>query len=124
MYAGSGGRYRGQNRMAPQSFSQTWDNTTNAMLRLNCQHRKPVRVIRGPKLASKWGTAKTGGGYRYDGLYEVVSAEMVTGKAKGSLLTAIFEMHRLPGQDPKGKPYAYKALPPRASDAAGGKAEL
>merc|ERR1719201_2432492 len=30
LYAGSGGRRRGQNRSAPQSFDQEWDNVTNA----------------------------------------------------------------------------------------------
>jgi hypothetical protein len=89
------------------------------MLRLNCKAGKkmPVRVIRGPKLGSKWGTANSGGGYRYDGLYEVVSAEMVKGKAKGSLLTAVFELSRLEGQD-RGQEYEYRALP--LAETAGG----
>lgn len=50
MYAGSGGRHRGQNRTAPQSFHQTWDNLTNAALKMNCEQGLLVRVLRGPKL--------------------------------------------------------------------------
>jgi hypothetical protein len=86
------------------------------MLRLNFQagNKKPVRVIRGPKLASKWGTANSGGGYRYDGLYEVVSANMVKGKAKGSLLTAVFDLRRIEGQD--RQKYDYKPLPPTETE--------
>jgi len=93
VYAGSGGRMRGQNRSAPQSFDQSWDNLTNAALLLNHKTKRPVRVIRGPKLAGKHGTAKKGGGFRYDGLYHVTDAEMVpTGTRK--LKTAMFTLER------------------------------
>ena len=92
VYAGSGGRRRGQNRTAPQTFDQTWDNATNAAMRKNCEQSKPVRVIRGPKSAGKHGTAKTGG-FRYDGLYDVVKAEMVPcGPRK--LKTAMFTLEK------------------------------
>jgi len=92
-YAGSGGRRRGQNRTAPQCFDQSWLNTTNAALKYNFEHHKPVRLIRGPKLRSNLSTAHDNGGYRYDGLYDVTSAEM---KACGGkkLLTAIFTLQR------------------------------
>lgn len=68
VYAGCGGRLRGQNRTAVQSSDQTW-TSTNAALRLNLQSGQPVRVIRGPKLQGGFGTAHCGGGFRYDGLY-------------------------------------------------------
>ncbi len=56
---------------------QDWDNATNAALRLNHERKLPVRVVRGPKLQSDFGTRECGGGYRYDGLYEVAAAKMV-----------------------------------------------
>ena len=77
LFAGSGGRRRGQNRTAPQSFDQDFDNLTNAALKLNCETGQPVRVVRGPKLQGGHGTADTGGGFRYDGLYLVEKAELV-----------------------------------------------
>ena len=94
MYAGSGGRRRGQNRTAPQSFDQDWTNVTNAALRLNCESGEPVRVIRGPKLKGKHGTAKAGGGYRYDGLFVVRQAELV--RLPGCRFkTAMFTLHKV-----------------------------
>jgi len=93
LYAGSGGRRRGQNRTAPQSFDQDWTNVTNAALRLNCESGEPVRVVRGPKLQGGHGTADTGGGYRYDGLYLVTKAELV--RLPGSRFkTAMFTLAR------------------------------
>ena len=62
---------------ALQSFSQSFDNATNATLRRNCVDRRPVRVIRGPKLSGKYGTANDEGGFRYDGLYVVSKAELI-----------------------------------------------
>lgn len=76
LYAGSGGRRRGQNRTAAQSFDQGWSNATNAALRLNCKSGRPVRIVRGPKLQGEHGTGASGG-YRYDGLYIVEKAELV-----------------------------------------------
>lgn len=108
-YAGSGGRMRGQNRTAPQSFHQSFENATNAALRRNFLEKKPVRVIRGPKLNSKYGTRRSGGGYRYDGLYRVVRAELVLKPAsKGSkknkqlLRTAMFTLERCTTTSKKG----------------------
>jgi hypothetical protein len=93
IYAGSGGRHRGQNRSAAQSFHQSWDNMTNATLRLNHTSGLPVRVIRGPKLAGDYSTAETGGGYRYDGLYKVTKAELLPTGSK-MLRTAFFTLSR------------------------------
>lgn len=93
LYAGSGGRRRGQNRTAPQSFDQEWENVTNAALLLNYETRQPVRVVRGPKLRGAHGTAGSGGGYRYDGLYAVAAAEMVM--ARTGLRTAMFKLTKI-----------------------------
>ena len=93
MYAGSGGRRRGQNRTAPQSFHQEWDNVTNAALLLNHETQQPVRLVRGPKLRGAHGTAESGGGYRYDGLFSVDKAEMVRGTS--GLRTAMFTLRKI-----------------------------
>ena len=93
-YAGSGGRLRGQNRTAEQSFHQTWKSATNAALRRNFESGRPVRVIRGPKCKGKYGTKDTGGGYRYDGLFRVEKAEMrEMGRRK--LKTAMFTLRKI-----------------------------
>eukprot|EP00943_MAST-04B_sp_MAST-4B-sp1_P001683 g1683.t1 len=93
-YAGSGGRMRGQNRTAEQSFHQNWKSATNAALRRNFESGRPVRVIRGPKCRGKYGTKDKGGGYRYDGLYTVEKAEMrETGRRK--LRTAMFTLRQI-----------------------------
>ena len=95
VYAGSGGRYRGQNRTATQSFDQTWKNVTNASLKRNFEEKRPVRVIRGPKLDSPHGTRSSGGGFRYDGLYNVIHADLVPTKwGKRMLKTAMFTLKR------------------------------
>lgn len=94
IYAGSGGRMRGQNRTAKQSCNQDWSNVTNAALRLNFESGNAVRVVRGPKLLGGHGTGNCGGGFRYDGLYSVTSAEMQ--RLPGcKYLTAIFELCKL-----------------------------
>ena len=96
-YAGAGGRQRGQNRTAAQSFHQTWKSATNAALRKNFRSKLPVRVIRGPK-APGFGTAAHGGGYRYDGLYSVVKAELVE-RGPRKLRTALFTLQKLADED-------------------------
>jgi hypothetical protein len=92
-YAGAGGRRRGQNRTAEQSFHQTWESATNAALRRNQKSGRPIRVIRGPKCESQ-GTKNSGGGYRYDGLYLVEKAEMVV-HGRRKLKTAMFTLRRI-----------------------------
>ena len=93
VYAGSGGRRRGQNRSAPQSFDQSWESATNAALQRNFKAGLPVRVVRGPKLAGRHGTASTGGGFRYDGLFSVEAAELQRTEAS-QLLTCMFTLRR------------------------------
>jgi E3 ubiquitin-protein ligase UHRF1 len=95
-YAGSGGRHRGQNRTAKQSFHQDWSNTVNSALKLTCEKRLPVRVIRGPKLSSKFKPAE--GGYRYDGLYNVEKAFMEVNSDR--LKVCMFQLVRHQGQPP------------------------
>ena len=65
---------------------------------------KPVRVVRGPKLASDHSTAQQSGGqggYRYDGLYTIRTAKMVRTGPK-QLQTCIFTLERVAGQPPLG----------------------
>lgn len=93
-YAGAGGRHRGQNRTAEQSFNQTWKSATNAALRRNQISGRPVRVIRGPKCRGPHGTAESGGGYRYDGLYRVEVAELRE-MGRRRLKTAMFTLKRI-----------------------------
>eukprot|EP00729_Bicosta_minor_P017444 gene17444-35231_t len=96
-YAGSGGRRRGQNRGAQQSFHQDWKNQTNAALLANFKLQKPVRVLRGPKWKGKHGTGVDGGsgsgGYRYDGLYDVTEAKLML-PSGSRLKTAMFTLVR------------------------------
>jgi hypothetical protein len=96
-YAGAGGRYRGQNRTAQQSFHQHWKSATNAALRRNHMSGRPVRVIRGPKCRGPHGTRNSGGGFRYDGLYRVERAELRMGARK--LRTAMFTLCRIPNSE-------------------------
>lgn len=96
VYVGGGGRHRGQNRTAPQSFHQSWDNMTNACLKLMCDSQLPLRVVRGPKLKSPF--RPHNGGFRYDGLYMVARA--YEGKTKQGLRQCLFELKRQAGQAP------------------------
>jgi hypothetical protein len=73
---------------------QDWKNITNAALRLNYERKLPVRVVRGPKLQSVFGTRNCGGGYRYDGLYKVHAAEMVR-LGTSRHWTAMFELRKV-----------------------------
>ncbi|KNZ71384.1 E3 ubiquitin-protein ligase UHRF1 [Termitomyces sp. J132] len=75
-YTGSGGRaLKGTKaapknlRTAPQSSDQTFDNPRS------CETGKPIRVVRGFKLQSKYAPSE---GYRYDGLYKVEKANTLT----------------------------------------------
>ena len=80
-----------QLRTAPQSFDQSFDTKDNKALLVSAQWptfdslhifwpqrsletKKPVRVIRGYKLDSKYAPQE---GYRYDGLYTVVKVRPV-----------------------------------------------
>ncbi|PVG02565.1 hypothetical protein CPB86DRAFT_780517 [Serendipita vermifera] len=103
-YTGSGGRdLKGTAknpknlRTAPQSSDQTFDNPFNAALKVSSQTKKPVRVIRGYKLKSKYAPET---GYRYDGLYVVEKAWMDVGMNPQGYKVVKFAFKRLPGQPP------------------------
>ncbi|KAF7306952.1 Protein transport protein [Mycena indigotica] len=108
-YTGSGGRdLKGTQsnpknlRTAPQSSDQSFDNTFNRALKVSCETKKPVRVIRGFKLKSPYAPYE---GYRYDGLYCVEKAWLEKGME--GFMVCKFAFKRLAHQPP---------LPRRAKD--------
>ncbi|TFK30471.1 hypothetical protein FA15DRAFT_9868 [Coprinopsis marcescibilis] len=101
-YTGSGGRdLKGTKnnpknlRTAPQSSDQSFDNNFNRMLLRSSQTKKPVRVIRGYKLRSRYAPSE---GYRYDGLYAVERAWMEKGLNDKGYLVCKYAFKRLPNQ--------------------------
>ncbi|TFK77070.1 hypothetical protein BDN72DRAFT_25255 [Pluteus cervinus] len=103
-YTGSGGRdLKGTKnapknlRTAPQSSDQTFDNNFNKALKRSSETRKPVRVVRGFKLQSKYGPSE---GYRYDGLYYIEKAWIEPGLNAGRYKVCKYAFKRLPGQPP------------------------
>ncbi|KIK71034.1 hypothetical protein GYMLUDRAFT_79194 [Collybiopsis luxurians FD-317 M1] len=103
-YTGSGGRdLKGTKdkpknlRTAPQSSDQSFDNPFNAALKKSSETKKPVRVIRGFKSASKYAPTE---GYRYDGLYVVEKAWMEKGLNPKGYLVCKYLFKRLPDQPP------------------------
>ncbi|MFF1644650.1 YDG/SRA domain-containing protein [Streptomyces sp. NPDC058240] len=75
VYTGAGGRDRNTGR---QIEDQTWENRGNAGLRRSRISANPIRVIRGSEGERDYSPA---GGYRYDGLYEIVEEWTEVGKA-------------------------------------------
>lgn len=73
-YAGHGGRDQKTGR---QIADQTLDTYNRALLR-NIDSGHPVRLIRGATLRNEYAPAA---GYRYDGLFRVVSFEEKRGKS-------------------------------------------
>ncbi|EPT04299.1 hypothetical protein FOMPIDRAFT_1157382 [Fomitopsis schrenkii] len=103
-YTGAGGRdlkgtaeNRKNLRTAPQSSHQSFDNRCNRALKVSCETKNPVRVIRGFKLRSPYAPAE---GYRYDGLYTVEKAWMEKGLNPGGWMVCKFALKRVPGQAP------------------------
>ncbi|THV04919.1 hypothetical protein K435DRAFT_961639 [Dendrothele bispora CBS 962.96] len=103
-YTGSGGRdLKGTKnnpknlRTAPQSSDQTFEDRTNKALQRSSETKKPVRVIRGFKLKSKYAPSE---GYRYDGLYTIEKAWMEKGLNPEGYLVCKFAFKRLPNQPP------------------------
>lgn len=70
------------------------DNTQSLIL--SVEEKKPVRVIRSHNMHKRDGRFRPLRGFRYDGLYDVVSYDVVN-EAQGGCL---FHMVRRPGQDP------------------------
>ncbi|KAJ3500018.1 hypothetical protein NLJ89_g9977 [Agrocybe chaxingu] len=95
IYTGSGGnKFSLSLKQLVQVSDQQWKRGNRA-LQTSMNLNKPVRVIRGYGLKSRFAPAT---GYRYDGLYKVVSATIKPGK-KGHLV-CLFEMKRCPDQPP------------------------
>ncbi|KIM66168.1 hypothetical protein SCLCIDRAFT_1211392 [Scleroderma citrinum Foug A] len=99
-YTGAGGRDLKGTKAAPknlrtaeQSYDQSFENNNNKALKRSVETGKPVRVIRGFKLQSKYGPSE---GYRYDGLYEVKQCWME--KGLGGYLVCKFAFVRTGGQ--------------------------
>ncbi|TYJ51728.1 hypothetical protein B9479_007680 [Cryptococcus floricola] len=83
-------------RTAPQTSHQSFDNPLNAALKRSAERKKPVRVVRGYKLQSKYAPVT---GYRYDGLYIVEKAWMSKGLTNG-LMVCRYAFKRMDGQPP------------------------
>ncbi|KAF8121931.1 PUA-like domain-containing protein [Boletus edulis] len=103
-YTGAGGRDLKGTKAAPknlrtaeQSFDQSFEHNHNKALKRSVETGKPIRVIRGFKLRSKYGPSE---GYRYDGLYVVKKYWQEKGLNKGGFLVCKFAFVRLPGQPP------------------------
>ncbi|KIJ68417.1 hypothetical protein HYDPIDRAFT_36895 [Hydnomerulius pinastri MD-312] len=101
-YTGAGGRDLKGTKAAPknlrtaeQSSDQSFEHNHNKALKRSVETGKPVRVIRGFKLQSKYGPSE---GYRYDGLYVVKKYWQVKGLNKGGYLVCKFAFVRLPDQ--------------------------
>jgi len=84
-------------RTAPQSSDQSFDNSFNRSLQVSAETKKPVRVIRGYKLQSKYAPTE---GYRYDGLYTVEKAWMERGLNPKGFKVCKFAFKRCPNQPP------------------------
>ncbi|KAG8217906.1 PUA-like domain-containing protein [Butyriboletus roseoflavus] len=82
-------------RTAGQSFDQSFEHNHNKALKRSVETGKPVRVIRGYKLRSKYGPSE---GYRYDGLYAVRKYWQEKGLNKGGFLVCKYAFVRLPDQ--------------------------
>ncbi|KAJ8698037.1 hypothetical protein PTI98_004795 [Pleurotus ostreatus] len=101
-YTGSGGRTYGSGDKKGWEGEQTSDQQWtmgNMALKRSFELKRPVRVIRGAGLGSRYAPAE---GYRYDGLYMVVKAERSVGKQ--GFMMCKFEFSRLPHQPPLPTP--------------------
>jgi len=88
--------YTGQGGRDPNSGKQIADQTFergNHWLQHNCVEGIPVRVTRGHQLDSPYAPPN---GYRYDGLYQVVSYWQE--KGRDGFVVCRFRLERLPGQ--------------------------
>jgi len=109
-YTGSGGRDK-SSRVGPQTCNQSFDHPPNKALKISASTGRPVRVVRGHKLDSPYAPPE---GYRYDGLYQVISAKLDAGKRGFAMCK--YEFRRLPGQPPLpvcGVPLVLKSKRPK-----------
>ncbi|KAL4063564.1 hypothetical protein V8B97DRAFT_1524280 [Scleroderma yunnanense] len=102
IYTGAGGRQQWSDkdptkrlRFGPQIHDQTWDDWGNNSLVVSRITGRPVRVVRGWMACTKYSPAE---GYRYDGLYTVVSHWME--KNEDNLDICRYRLERLPAQAP------------------------
>ncbi|MFG2171246.1 YDG/SRA domain-containing protein [Streptomyces niveus] len=91
IYTGAGGRDAETGR---QVEDQTWENPGNASLRRSRESAYAVRVIRGSDGEAAYSPTS---GYRYDGLYRVLSEWTEEGKSGFQICR--FQLRRLPDED-------------------------
>ncbi|KII89870.1 hypothetical protein PLICRDRAFT_174688 [Plicaturopsis crispa FD-325 SS-3] len=82
---------------------QSFERGGNRGLLTSMRTKNPVRVIRGPTRRSRWSPEE---GYRYDGLYRVIDAELREGRNGKKVCRFYFK--RDPGQRPLVE-YKYRA---------------
>ncbi|MHA6281109.1 YDG/SRA domain-containing protein [Salinimicrobium sp. CAU 1759] len=75
LYTGEGGN---DTSTGKQVAHQSWNSPGNAGLLLSFKNNYPVRVIRGSNHNSKFSPRA---GYKYDGLFNIIKADMVLGKS-------------------------------------------
>jgi len=99
IYTGTGGyedsRYGAGGRSGAQVANQSFEHSHNSALVTSYQRGRPVRVIRGHNLNSKYSPCE---GYRYDGLYKVT--KVFTDKSNDGFEICRFKLKREPNQDP------------------------
>ena len=95
VYTGQGGRDPSSRR---QTANQTFERG-NRWLQYNSVEGIPVRLTRGHQLDSPYAPPR---GYRYDGLYQVVSYWQE--KGRDGFVVCRFRLERLPGQPAIGEP--------------------
>ncbi|KAI0929905.1 hypothetical protein AcW1_008728 [Taiwanofungus camphoratus] len=98
VYTGSGSRENW--RENEQTCDQSFENRFNKALVTSCNRKKPVRVIRGSSLDSKYAPESNAREpiYRYDGLYTVTEYWVESGK--DGYQVCKFRLQRMPGQPP------------------------
>lgn len=96
LYTGSGGHIQYGDGMREQVRDQKWTDPGNEALRRSSITGKPVRVIRGYELESKFAPWE---GFRYDGLY-VCKRAWKEKNRDGYYDICRFTMERIPGQPP------------------------
>ncbi|KAH7884630.1 PUA-like domain-containing protein [Phlebopus sp. FC_14] len=115
IYTGAGGRKRWSDSFppkrihhGPQIYDQKWTDWGNTSLVVSEETGQPVRVVRGHKEISKYAPAQ---GYRYDGLYTVVSHWMEN-NSKG-LKVCRYRLERIPGQPPIPEHHSWVSPTPK-----------
>jgi len=97
IYSGAGGRPDSASwgGAASQIVDQSFEHKDNMALQRSKEHKREVRVIRGPNLKSKYAPRE---GYRYDGLYIVETT--YASKGQSGHIVCKFRFRRVEGQPP------------------------